>query len=384
MKIALLDPSLFTWPYDKALVEGLQQNGHEVVLYTKHLAPAEPGAGHDYVRELFYPGLQSAVARRLPSTLFLLAKGLAHIAGLMSLWLKLRREKPNAIHFQWTPLPVVDRWFVPLFRTIAPVILTVHDSSPFNNNPKSRLQAFGSISIMRRFDHLIVHTDAARRTLIRYGLAADRISRIDHGVLGQCVPTGLVPLQEKKADDAVVVLLFGQIKPYKGVDVLIRALQYLPDDVRSIIRVHIVGRPQMDVDPLMALARTSGVEDLIKWDLRFVGEEEIPAILAGSDITAMPYREIDASGVLMMALSTGRPIVASNIGLFAEMLVDGEHGFLVPQEDAPALGHALTRLVRSPATRTAMANNLRALSASIPDWRDIAEATSDVYLRIRP
>ena len=382
MKIALIDPSLFTWPYDKALADALREEGNEVALYTKHLAAREPGKGTSYVREFFYPGFQTKFVKNLPHGVFLGLKGIAHLFSLAALWLELRNFRPDVIHYQWAPLPVVDRLFIPLFRKIAPVILTVHDSSPFNNNPKSRLQAMGAIDIMRDFDHLIVHTDAAKRSVVKYGLPESGIDRIAHGVLGNAAPLPVAAPAALKADGTVTVLLFGHLKHYKGADILIQALAKMPEAVRDRTRLHIVGKPQMETEPLFELAKQGNVEKNIQWDLRFVAEEEVPAILAASDITAMPYREIDASGVLMVALSIGRPIVASRIGLFAELLDDGTHGYLVPQEDPAALAEALTKLVEAPELRASMGVNVRALANAVPSWSDIAKTTTDLYGRV--
>lgn len=382
MKIAVIDPSLFTLPYDKALVEALREEGHDATLYTKFLSGNEAGNGLPYVCELFYPGFQTDYIKSLPKGLFLGLKGIAHLFGLITLLVVLFLRRPDIIHFQWAPLPVIDRFFVPLFRKIAPVIMTVHDSSPFNNNPKSRLQGMGAIRIMKDYDHLIVHTNKARDAVIAYGINADRISRIDHGVLGGTLPAGTVP-REKAQGGPLTILLFGHLKPYKGADILIRALGDMDTALRQQVRLHIAGKPQMETEPLFALAREKDVQDLIKWDLRFLDEDEVGPIFANSDITAMPYREIDASGVLMLALSIGRPIVASRIGLFAEILEDGTHGYLIPMEDHAALAVALEKLVRDPALRTQMGENVRRLGESVPSWREIAGHTAALYTAVR-
>ncbi len=378
MKIALIDPSLFTFPYDKALADALIGQGHQVTLYTKHLGVKEQGKGAVFLQELFYPGFQAEFMKSLPKPVFLGLKGIAHFFSLIHLWLVLRNEKPDVIHFQWVPLPVVDRMFVPLFRKIAPAILTVHDSSPFNDNPRSRLQAMGAIDIMRDYDHLIVHTEKAKESIRKYGIADQYVSRIDHGVIGI---DNFPDIPENAANDSapVTILLFGHLKPYKGADLLIEALAKMPESTLRKTRLRIVGKPQMDTEPLFAMARQLKVENNIQWDLRFIGDDEIGQVFAESDITAMPYREIDASGVLMVSLSVGRPIVATKIGLFAEILEDGTHGYLVPMEDPAALAAALTKLVENPAQRKAMASNVRALSQSIPSWRDISQKTVNLY-----
>ncbi|MGJ7522949.1 glycosyltransferase family 4 protein [Variovorax sp. LT1P1] len=380
-KIAVIDPSCFTWPYDRALVEGLRALGHDAVLYTKFLEEGEPGKGIAYVEEVFYPGFQTAIMKSLPRSIFLALKGASHIVSLVGLWLRLRKDKPDVIHFQWTPLPVIDRLFIPALRRIAPVVLTVHDSSPFNNSPSSRLQGMRSIEIMKSFDCLIVHTEKARAALGVHGVDPKNVVRIEHGLLGKEMSGAIKPLASKAVGEPVTVLLFGYLKHYKGADILIEALAKIPMPSRAAIRLRIAGKPLMDTEPLFARARQLDVEDSIRWDLRFIDDDEVLEMFETSDITAMPYREIDASGVLMVALAIGRPIVASRIGLFAELVEDGKHGFLVPMEDPDALAVALTRLVEDPGLRSRMGSDVRALGKSIPTWEQIAEKTDQLYAR---
>ncbi len=376
MKIALIDPSLFTWPYDNALAKGLAENGHHVTLYAKYLSPGEQGQDDPFLRQFFYPGFQTKLAKNLPHKLFLGLKGVAHIFSMAALFITLLFKKPDAIHFQWTPLAVVDQFFIPLFRLIAPTVLTVHDSSPFNNNPSAALQRIGAIRIMNKFDHLIVHTEQAEKALKKHGIAPGKIVQIPHGVLvsGKAA--------RNTQDGLVHLLLFGQVKPYKGTDILIRALGRLPAPVLAQCRLHVTGKPQMDMAPLFALAESENVRGAIDWDLRFVDEEEIPGIFSNADALIMPYREIDASGVMMLAFSTGLPIIASRIGLFAELLEDGKHGFLTPQEDADALAKALEKLIGDPALRAEFSANIKKLGGSIPSWKDIGARTAALYTSV--
>lgn len=384
MKVALIDPSLFTWPYNHALAEGLKQNGHEVTMFTKHLATKEQGKGDPFIRELFYPGFQSETAKKLPHKIFLGLKGLSHIASMIRLWCTLKRERPDVIHFQWTPLAVVDQFFIPLFRKLAPTVLTVHDSSPFNNNPSAALQRVGAIKIMNAFDHLIVHTEKARKALAGYGIAESKISRIDHGILDNFDQVKDAPAkQDRRPGDPVSLLLFGQIKPYKGTDILLSALALLPEAARAQCRLRVVGKPQMEMQPLFDMTDRLGLKENVDWDLRFVDEAEIPGIFDAADIMVMPYREIDASGVLMLALAVGRPIVATRIGLFAEILEDGTHGYLIPQDDAGSLATALGKLIENKEERDTFGRNVANLRSSIPGWDKIGETTASLYTRLK-
>src|SRR4029077_10038301 len=165
------------------------------------------------------------------------------------------------------------------------------------------------------------------------------LARIPHGLLHDVAP---ITARNSQASDRVRFLLFGKLKSYKGADVLIEAFRLLPPVIRDQAEVQIVGKPYMDVEPLQRAARALGPG--VRLDLRFVPDVEMSDLLALADVIVFPYREIDVSGVLMAALRYGRPIIASRIGGFVELLVDGRHAILVPPDDTSALAEAMARL----------------------------------------
>lgn len=379
MKIALIDPSLFTWPYDLKLAQGLVSIGHEVTIYGRDPARPLPDSEESFLKRHFYPGFANPSIQKLPKQAFLALKGVSHIESMIRLLRVLHSGRPDVIHFQWIPLAMVDMGFIPLFRRIAPAVLTVHDSMPFNDNPRSRLQCLGAVAIMKQFDQLIVHTAAARARLENYGIAGEKINIIPHGLLLE--PKESVPYAG--GGGCVNLLLFGAIKPYKGVDILLRAISLLPRDARHACRLRVVGKPYMNMKPLFDLVNTLGISQHVEFDLRFVPDDDVRTLLESADILVFPYREIDASGVLTLAIGVGRTIVASRLGLFDELLRDGIHGALVQPDDPQALATALYPLIMDAAFRVRAAHAVRALADSIPDWSIIAQRTQDVYARAK-
>jgi glycosyltransferase involved in cell wall biosynthesis len=374
MHIALIDPSLFTLPYDLKLAQGLQQVGCEVDLFGKAM-PGEP-AGAVPLRPHFYNELAGLGAERWPAGLGKAAKGLAHLRGMWRLAEILERERPDIIHFQWLPLPIIDRAFLARLRRVAPLIVTAHDSEPFNGNAGAALQQVGALDILARFDRVIIHTEQARRRLTAQGLAPARLRKIAHGFLDDDEPAPLPPLT---ADPAAPVrfLLFGKLKPYKGADLLVEALRRLDPAIRARVEVLIAGKPYMETRSLEAAIAELGGS--LRCDFRFFAEAEMRALFAAADVLVFPYREIDMSGVLMAALKTARPILASRIGGFAELLEDGRHGVLAAPGDVDALAAGITRLVREPETRRAMAAAIVDLAGAIPSWQQIGQATLALY-----
>ena len=373
MKIAVVDPSLFTWPYDRELVEGLVQNGHDVRLFGKALPAADPREKDPVLRQVFYRHL--APADSWPPTLKRVLKGLSHAGSLIRLRDELTVWAPDVIHFQWLPLPIIDCWFLPLLRRIAPLVLTVHDTMPFNGSPRSSIQAAGSFRAFRQFDHLIVHTDQGRRRLA--SVAAGGLSRVPHGLLHQDVAPAAA--MAGSGGKRVTFLMFGQIKPYKGVDLLIDAAARLSPESRAQTRICVAGKPHMDMAPLRALAARLGVEPTVEFRLGFVPDGELQRLFAEADAFLFPYREIEASGALMTALAHAKPAIASRLGLFAELLKDGREALLVPPGDAAALAASLERIVGDRELRERLTRGAAALRATIPEWRDIAAQTVSVY-----
>jgi glycosyltransferase involved in cell wall biosynthesis len=375
MHIAMIDPSLFTLPYDLKLIGGLERLGHKVDFYGKPVPPEEVMKADSFIRPHFYRPMRAWYLDRLPGPLPKLAKGICHLDGMRRLVRNLRANPPDVIHFQWLPLPLVDKRFLKALRNIAPLVITAHDSQPFNANPGAALQAVGATSILGAFDRVIVHTSQAQERLLTYGVQPDRIRRVAHGFLNDDQPLAEPPIAWP--DGPVRFVLFGKIKPYKGVDLLIEAVKRLPEAERQRCEVLVIGRPYMETAPLTEAAAALGAR--FSFDFRFVPDAELLNVLSGADVLIFPYREIDMSGVLMAALRTSRPIVASAIGGFAELLTHERNALLVPPGDVGALSEAVTRIIRETGTRRALAEGVHQLAGDIPGWDEIAGLTTEVY-----
>ncbi len=377
MKVALIDPSLFTWPYDRALAGALADLGHEPRIFGKALMADDPRMADPLYAPSFYASLASPILARLPRVATRIWKGVSHVGSLRRLLDELTVWRPDVIHFQWLPLPMIDARFLARFRAIAPLMLTVHDTLPFNGTPGSILQNLGARDIWRAFDRLIVHTRQGEERLREQGIEGGRIVRVAHGLLhAEQAPTAPAA---RPAGAPVEFLLFGQIKPYKGVDVVIRALARMSEDLRSRCRVRIAGKPYMDMAPLLRLAKELGVEDSLIFDLRFIPDAEVAKMMADADALLFPYREIEASGVLMATIAHGRPLIASRLGAFGELIADGENGLLVAPGDDQALAAALGMMILQPENRLRMSAGMMRLRDSIPTWADIARQTAGLY-----
>lgn len=384
MHIAVIDPSLFTLPYDDHLCRALFEQGHSVTLFTRPLRPEEPELDFGYWRsESFYRVSEDRRLGLLPGSGRLLVKGIEHPFSMTALLRDLRRLNPGVIHFQWLPVPLVDRLFLPLLQRIAPTVLTVHDTMGFLN-PSSKVQLVGWSQLLNALDGIIVHLQLSKQQLIDQGVPADKISVVPHGVLSLACSEEEEPKRAANPEDREEqrILLFGAIKHYKGPDLMLRAFAALPEALRQKARVCIVGEPFVPLDELKSLSNELGIADRVDWDPRFVPDDELAKILKDADILAFPYRRIDASGVLMLVLPLERPIVATRVGCFEELLVDDETARLVPPEDPQAFADALAELINDPGKGKNLAKNAKSVALDQLSWDRIAEQTIETYRKL--
>jgi len=367
--VLLVDPSLFTAPYDAALTQGLLAAGVDP---TWAVRPTRAGdreeIGADYVQPFFYRHVDRLTA--LPAKLRAVAKGVAHAWGLARLVQRVIQQRPDVVHFQWLVVPPLDTLAIALVRRFAPVVLTVHDTVPFNGEYLSFLQNLGFDLPIKCSDRVVVHTRAGRETLIRRGVPAEKIAVIAHGPL----PLHAMPSAEAAAlrtDARFTFVVFGEIKAYKGLDVLVEALGLLSPPVREQARVIITGRPRMDLSSLEARIAELGLSSVVEIRGQRQTEQQMADLFAVTDSFLFPYRQIDASGVYFLVKSLGKWLIASRVGAFAEDLRAGEQGELVPPGDAPALALALARAV----TDRPKPERIESESA----WASIGARTRELY-----
>ena len=368
LDVLLVDPSLFTAPYDAALTDGLVAAGVEPVWATR---PTRRGDRQELPPErtdaFFYRRTDDAAW--LPGALKPVAKGLAHLAGLATLLRKVRTMRPDVVHVQWIVVPPLDVLAMALLRRWRPLVLTVHDTVPFNGQKMSLMQRLGHDWPTRLAHKLVVHTRSGRQALIERGVPAAKIAVIPHGPLRLAVPA---PMPSPERDPRWTFVLFGEIKPYKGLDVLIDAFAALPGALRERARVIVAGRPRMDVAPLLERITALGLAPHFELRLQRQSDEEMAALFAQADCFVFPYRQIDASGVYFLVKSFGAWLIASRVGIFADDIRSGVDGELVPSEDGAALAQALRDAIeRRPPRRPV---------APADSWSGIGQATRALYL----
>ncbi|MFM8526722.1 MAG: glycosyltransferase family 4 protein [bacterium] len=368
--VQVVDPPAFTPPYDHALCGGLVDAGVEVELVTSRFphGPVPEARGY-LVQERFY-----RAADRFGGTHPLIRRGLRaveHVPEMLSYARSLKQPGgPDIVHWQWLPLPGIDSH---LLGSRHPRVFTMHWRLP---DAESRIGRQLS-NLLARFDAVVSHTDhGARRLSEDFGVPAESIEVIPHGALDYLTrQANEEPLPSELAEvDAPVILAFGLIRPYKGCDLLIEAMDQVPD-----AELWVVGKPMMAMDGLRELADAR--PGRVRFVERFVPDQEIPAFIRRADLVCLPYRNIEQSGVLYAALAFGKPLVLSDVGGFPEIAADGA-ARLHPAGDSEALGRLLAELLASPDELRALAEASLELAAGKYAWSRIGEQTAALYGRL--
>ncbi|MGE5287967.1 MAG: glycosyltransferase family 4 protein [Micromonosporaceae bacterium] len=135
------------------------------------------------------------------------------------------------------------------------------------------------------------------------------------------------------------LLFFGIVRPYKGLDVLLRAMAQAPDRLTLTVAGEFWG----GTDAARALIAELGLDGRVELRPGYVPAHGIAALLDGSDALVLPYRSATASQNAWLAFSHGVPVIATRTGTFAEQVTDGVDGLLCEPGDPGSLALALTR-----------------------------------------
>ncbi len=364
MRVQLVDPSAFTPPYDRALAGALARAGVEVELVTTRFLYGEVPPAEGYrVSERFY---RRSAERGLDASARLPFKAAEHLADMR----RFRREADaDVVHYQWLTMPALDARLLPPLR---PRVMTAHYILP----PRpSRRQRHSARRVFGRMDAVIAHSEhGAARLRDEVGLDPERVRVIPHGAFDYLTHLAEEkPLPEElQGAEGPVVLSFGLLRPYKGLENLLEAFARLGPGAE----LWIVGNPRMSVEPLRELAgRAAGRVRLLT---RFVEEAEIPAIFRAADLVVLPYLDAEHSGVLYTGLAFGKPLVLSAVGGFPEVAATGA-ARLVEPGDPGALAGALAELLADGGARTRLASAALAAAAGPFSWAEAARRTLELY-----
>lgn len=279
-------------------------------------------------------------------------------------------------------LDLVERSTLPIVATLHTVLErpSLAERGPFE-------------ALLRRASYLIVMAERGRRILQDvYGVAADRIAVIPHGVPDRPYADPETAKARFGLAGRKIVMTFGLLAPDKGIDVMIEAMPAIvaahPDCCYLVIGAthpNLV-REQGEAlrEALMARAEALGVAGHIRFIHAFLEQEALLDRLEACDVYVTPYLNMAqiTSGTLSYAIGLGKPVVSTPYLHAAELLADG-HGVLVPPRDAGALATAVNGLLSDDEARDALARRAYALGRELLWPRAVERALDLIALAVK-
>lgn len=172
------------------------------------------------------------------------------------------------------------------------------------------------------------------------------------------------------------LLFFGRISPYKGIEYLIDALEIL-DSKEIKVKTIIAGQGTI-------YFKSDNLEKLnIELINKYIKNNELVALIENTKVIVCPYTDATQSGVVMTAFAFNKPVIASAVGSFKEVVKDGITGILVPPRDSTALASKIEQLITDNDLLKQMMENIHKDSTDGEySWTQIAYNTKEVYSKL--
>ncbi len=247
-----------------------------------------------------------------------------------------------------------------LRRSGSLVVELVHEVEDRERRPRPRRQRSVATRKDRRrrpHAHFVMSEYLGERLLASGQAREDRLKVIPFGTEAISSNSAVPPkeIRERyRAVDRPLVLVFGTIRPSKGIPVLLDAVARIPADVDfSLV---IAGHPVRSVDPggLERQVARLGIGDRVCFDFRYLPSDELASLLDVAALVVLPYLSATQSAALHHAVGQGVPVLATRVGGLGSEIEDGRDGCLVPPGDPNALAGALERLLKDPPALAAM------------------------------
>jgi glycosyltransferase involved in cell wall biosynthesis len=288
------------------------------------------------------------------------------------------RERPDALLFKyWIP------FFAPCFGTIARgvrrrteragrrarVVLICDNIIPHEKRP---LDAALTRYMLGAADAFIVMSRSVLDDLRRFvpDARAELVAHPLYTHFGEPTPKSDARRRLGWEEGERVILFFGYIRAYKGLDLLLRAMPAIR--ARTGARLVVLGEFYEDRAPYDRLVERLGIADAVTMRGDYVANEEVGVYVCASDLLVLPYRSATQSGIVQVGMQLERPVVSTRVGGLSEMIEDGRTGLLVAPEDETALAGAVSRFFEE-GLETPLVAGIRAAKGRM-GWNVLAEA----------
>jgi glycosyltransferase involved in cell wall biosynthesis len=220
--------------------------------------------------------------------------------------------------------------------------------------------------VLKKAESIIVHSELEKQVILQFNPAA-------------CVQKHLLPLFAYDAsaspskDSALHLLFFGFVRQYKGLDILLQALALLKD---CNLKLNVVGEFWNDKGEHLKLIDDLQIADRVQIVDRYVPDSEMSGYFSRADVVVLPYRKSITSGVIATAYGFKRPVLATNVGGFHEVIQDGYTGKIVEPGDPEALADGIRWFLDH--READFGANISAFAAQKMSWESLVQTIAGV------
>jgi glycosyltransferase involved in cell wall biosynthesis len=303
--------------------------------------------------------------------------------------------RPQIFHILWNnKFELFDRTVLMLLYKLLgkKIVFTAHNVNAGARDANDSWLNRATLKFQyHRCDHVFLHTEKMKTELIAaFGVPENKTTVIPFG-LNRTVPdTAMTPADARRrlglGPQEKVLLFFGNIAPYKGVEYLVDAFLELArrrDDYRLII----AGRPKGSEEywaGILDKINASPARDKFILKIEFVPDAQTEIYFKAADVLVLPYTRVFQSGVLFLGYNFGLPVIAADVGSLKEEIIEGKTGWVFPAGDSPALARAIEGYFVSDLFKHLehRRQEIRNYANERYSWTKVATITKQVYARL--
>lgn len=273
------------------------------------------------------------------------------------------------------------------------VVLTAHNVNAGKRDSNDSL--LNRITLRAQYllaDHIFVHTELMKSELLQnFAVEAEAVSVIPFGINNSVPETDLTPQEAKQrlgmGSDERVILFFGAIRPYKGIDYLVEAFRLLAAS-HPEYKLVIAGEPRKEatqyLNEIQGTIDRSLSQGQVLQKFHFIPDEETEVFFKAADVLVLPYTHVFQSGVLFLGYSFGLPVIGTDVGSIKEEIIEGKTGFLCKPCDAADLSKAIEKYFESDIFQDLenRRREIREYANAKNSWCTVGEMTQTVYARL--
>ncbi len=314
-------------------------------------------------------------------------KAFEYIINMMVITNSVRLDKIELVHIQWLPLiellgfKSLEIKFLEFWKSRGvKIIYTAHNILPHDSG-KKYYETYSKV--YKLCDQLICHTNKTALELEdKFKIESQKINVIPHGPLFDNIQNINQNEARKKLNlpDKKTVLILGFLRPYKGIEFLLKSWKKLTSEINEPLNLIIAGEGKKEYkSKILKYIEELGVENSVTTKFQFIDADDVAAYHFAADLVVFPYKDIDQSGALYSAMATKRPIVVTSVGGFKEVVQDGVNGYLINYGDTNELAKKMSIMLRDRHICRRFVEKNKELLDTKYSWDRIADETLKVY-----